>query len=299
MSPIRALILGICLLTIKMAPAAAPVELQPWLQMKQDWGRDTDGPIVSLGARGQFDDTHIFAPGVARLDDQWMLWYAGSTAEVAKRVFHLGLSTSPDGRAFSNHPRNPVFSFGNGKQSVLTPVPLRDTSGEVQRENGKIRMWFTSTWFEGGKGKHTLHETSSIDGVMWSEPTAALMEGVYAPTILKVGKLYQMWYTDVSGSPWIIRHAWSRDGRKWYVTAEPSVFLDQDWERQNLFYPFVIKVGDACLMWYGSYWKKGGRSQGYTALGFAVSNDGMIWHKHPNNPVFKPDPDRPWESNYV
>ena len=283
----------------RLLDAAVPVELRPWLETNQEWVRDTDAPIVSLGSKGQFDDTHIFAPGIAKVDDRWMLWYSGSTAEVAKRVLQVGLSTSVDGRTFSNHSDNPVYSFGDGRQSVLTPVPLRAADGSVQREDGKIRMWFTSTWFEGGKGRHTLHETSSTDGINWTPPSPALMEGVYAPTILKIGKLYQMWYTDVSGSPWIIRHAWSRDGRKWHVTAEPSILLDQNWERENLFYPFVIKVRDAYLMWYGSYWKRAGHPQGFTALGFAASNDGMIWHKHPQNPVFKPDPDRPWESNYV
>jgi dienelactone hydrolase len=58
----------------------------------------------------------------------------------------------------------------------------------------------------------------------------------------------------------------------------------------------VLKIGGAYLMWYGSYWT--GRPD-TTALGFAVSLDGMRWYKHPRNPVFRPDPDRPWESHYV
>src|SRR4029077_2144230 len=33
--------------------------------------------------------------------------------------------------------------------------------------------------------------------------------------------------------------------------------------------------------------------------GFAASTDGLRWHKHPQNPVLRPDPVRPWESNYV
>jgi hypothetical protein len=36
-----------------------------------------------------------------------------------------------------------------------------------------------------------------------------------------------------------------------------------------------------------------------TAIGFAASQDGLKWTKHPNNPVLRPDPKRPWESNYV
>ncbi|HIF31540.1 MAG TPA: hypothetical protein EYG57_18860 [Planctomycetes bacterium] len=36
-----------------------------------------------------------------------------------------------------------------------------------------------------------------------------------------------------------------------------------------------------------------------TAIGFAVSLDGVKWHKHPQNPVLRPDPKPPWESHYV
>jgi hypothetical protein len=36
-----------------------------------------------------------------------------------------------------------------------------------------------------------------------------------------------------------------------------------------------------------------------TAIGFAVSPDGVKWYKHPQNPVLRPDPGSPWESHYV
>ena len=297
--PFRLLFLGMLLSIGQPSFAAAPVELQSWLKLDQQWTRDTDGPIVELGPKGAFDDTHIFAPATAKQDNEWMLWYSGSTADVANRVFQMGLATSPDGRLFTKHQNGPVYVFGDGRHSILTPVPLRAADGSILRENGKIRLWFTATWFAGGKGVHTLHETTSSDGINWAVPSAALMQGCYAPTIIKIGKLYQMWYTDVSGSPWIIRHAWSRDGRRWFTTPEPCLELDQDWEQDNLFYPHVIKVGDAYLMWYGSYWSNDGRRQNKTALGFAVSIDGFKWFKHENNPVFKPDENRPWESHYT
>ena len=44
--------------------AAVPTELQQWLAASQDWQRDTDGPVIELGPKGEFDDTHIFAPAV-------------------------------------------------------------------------------------------------------------------------------------------------------------------------------------------------------------------------------------------
>jgi N-acyl-D-aspartate/D-glutamate deacylase len=273
-----------------------PAELRAWLTRPQNWKRDTDGPIVSLGKKGQFDDTHIFAPMVSLEQKKYRLWHCGSTGNVANRVFKMGLSTSADGRTFVRHKTNPVYEFGDGKHSVLTPTLLRNPDGSTLRENGKLRMWFSSTWFSGGNGLHTLHEATSADGITWSQPSAVLLDNVYAPTIIKDSDAFRMWFIDVGGPAWVIKHASSSDGVRWEVTAKPVISVDQDWERSRLFYPTVIKTGATYQMWYGSYWSARSST---TALGFAVSNDGLTWHKHHANPVLRPDPKRPWESNYV
>ncbi len=280
-----------------IAAAEIPPELRPWLQQPQTWQRDTDGPVLSLGEAGAFDDTHIFAPAVIWEENAgFRLFYCGSRGEVANRVFHMGLATGDDGRAFAKHPGNPVLAFADGRRSVLTQAFLRSGDGSVLREDGKLRMWFSATDFQDESGLHTLHETFSEDGIAWSQPSGPLLENVYAPTILRDAEGYRMWYADVSANPWIIRHARSGDGRNWQVTPEPCIVIDQAWEKSRLFYPTVRKIGEAYLMWYGSYWA--GRPQ-TTATGFAVSLDGYTWHKHAANPVHKPDPDRPWESHYV
>jgi len=276
--------------------AAPPPELRSWFEEPQDWQRDTDGPIVALGEKGEFDDTHIFAPMVGFEQGRYRLWYCGSTGAVKNRVFELGLAVSDDGRRFRKHAENPVYAFGDGKHSVLTPTLLRAGDGSTLREDGKLRMWFSATWFSGESDAHTLHEATSEDGVTWSEPSAALLEGVYAPTVIKDGRDYRMWYIDVSQNPWIVRHARSLDGRRWRVTPEPCIEIDQAWERGRLFYPTVLKIDGVYLMWYGSYWA--GRPN-TTALGFAVSANGLKWYKHPENPVLRPDPERSWESHYV
>jgi hypothetical protein len=73
--------------------------------------------------------------------------------------------------------------------------------------------------------------------------------------------------------------------------------LSQPWEAEVLVYPTVIQVDGVYLMWYGSYdWAVRRET---TAIGFAVSRDGLLWKKHPQNPVLRPDPQRTWESNYV
>ncbi len=272
-----------------------PDKLNAWLG-PQSWERDTDGPVVSLGEKGGFDDTHIFAPAVIREHDRYLMWFCGSRGEVSKRVFRMGLATSDNGRDFTRHEDNPVFAFADGRRSVLTPTLLRSPNGTVLRENGRLRMWFSSTAFEDKTGLHTLHEATSKDGVTWSKPSSELLKNVYAPTIIREDRSYRMWYVDVGQSPWIIRHASSPDGRRWRISPEPCMVIDQDWERSRLFYPTVLKVDGVYLMWYGSYWKQRSST---TATGFAVSLNGLKWYKHPNNPVLRPDTTRAWESHYV
>ena len=288
-------LVGCSTLSAQIPNKQLPDKLQRWFR-PQKWQRDTDGPILSLGKKGQFDDTHIFAPAVIFEKDQYSLWYCGSRDTVKERVFRLGLSISKDGRQFTRFKGNPVFSFADGKRSVLTPTFLRSADGHVMRENGKLRMWFSATDFKDKSGLHTLHQSVSRDGIHWEKPSPAQLRHVYAPTIIKDGKIYKMWYTDVSRNPWAFRYATSSDGQTWKVSEKPVMQLNQKWERGRLFYPTVLKVDDVYLMWYGSYWAERPNT---TALGFAVSLDGKRWHKHPGNPVFRPDPKRSWESHYV
>jgi hypothetical protein len=278
-----------------VAAADPPAELLPWL-VPQQWERDTDGPIISLGESGEFDDMHIFAPAVANEPDGFSLWYSGSRGSRTERVFRLGLATSDDGKEFAKSPHNPVLEMDVGAHSILTPALLRHSDGTTLRENGKLRMWFSSAAL-GKSGLHTLHETTSVDGIHWSQPSQALLENAYCPTVLKTDGGYRMWFSDVSKRPWLIRHAASPDGSIWTVDERPSLQLSQPWEAEVLVYPTVLKIDNAYLMWYGSYHTAVRRET--TAIGFAVSADGRVWHKHPQNPVIVPDPQRVWESNYV
>ena len=275
-------------------PESLPAEVKDWLG-PQVWDHDSESPSVSLGEKGAFDDTHLLSPMVFRNGESFHMWYIGAQGSIAEREYQLGLAISQNGKRFEKSEQNPIFRFGDGKHSVLTPSLLRNLDGTPIKEHGKYRMWFSATDFD-VSDQHTLHETTSTDGITWSEPSPVLLDGVYAPTILKVGDTYRLWYTDVSSDPWCFRHAESSDGRDWKVTDKPILTITQNWEQSRLFYPHVVKVDDVYLMWYGSYWSKRKHT---TALGFAVSSDGIDWHKHPDNPVLMPREDREWESHYT
>ncbi len=264
----------------------------------QQWQRDGEGPCISLGPPGAFDDAHLFAPCVAFDGNVYRMWYCGSRGTVAGRVFQMGLATSEDGIHFEKYPDSPVFAFGDGRHSILTPAVLRHADGAVCREDGCFRMWFSACDFPSGDGLHTLHETRSSDGIHWSPPSPAQLRDVYSPTLILENGTYRMWYADVSKDPWCLRYAESRDGSRWEVAAEPVITLDQAWEHGRLFYPAVIAENGQYLMWYGSYTQEAGMEM-KTALGCAVSRDGRHWQKMDCNPVFGPDASRDWESNFT
>ena len=196
---------------------------------------------------------------------------------------------------FVKSTESPVYEFG-GKRSVLTPTLLRNPDGTVLREDGKLRMWFTAADLTDTGGAHTLHETYSVDGRSWSDPSDARLNNCYAPTVIKEGNTYRMWYTDVSSEPWVIKHAFSHDGRSWRVLEKPVLVIDQEWEKDRLFYPSVLKSDGYYIIWYGSYWSEHDQK---TAIGSAVSHDGVTFVKNPHNPVFRPDESRSWESHYT
>ena len=167
---------------------AGPPGLQSWLESPQEWRRDTDGPVLSLGAAGAFDDTHLFAPTAARHGEGVRLWYSGSSGAVDGRLFRLGLAESRDGRTFQKSPRNPLFAFGDGARSVVTPTLLRGPDGVPLREGGRLRLWFSAARLGGGPGTYTIHQTTSADGVRWSAPSPAQLTDARAPAVIRGGR---------------------------------------------------------------------------------------------------------------
>lgn len=282
-----------------------------WLK-PQGWQRDSDTPALSLGEKGKFDDQHIFAPHVVCQDGEYWMYYSGSQRcvdagtyqGVAKdpahpeksdqRLFKLGLAKSKDGVHFTRYSSEPVFSFGDDIHSVVTAAILKNPDGSLLRENGKLRMYFAAVDFPRGTYQHDLYETTSSDGIHWAKPTP-VMENAYAPCVIKEGNKYRMWHTWIGKHPWHTSHAESDDGTHWKTTEKPCIVMDQEWEVKDQVYPMVIKAGGVYLMIYGCYW----RDDKHTALGFAVSRDGLNWTKHSGNPVFRPEPAHDWESNFT
>lgn len=309
------------------AQNAEPPGFAKWLQ-PMDWKRDRDVPVFTIGAKGEFDDMHILSPSVIYERGEYWMYYMGSTNDViAKglykpatdltddqkkriranehkdRIYKIGLARSKDGIRFTKHEGNPVLAFGDGRRGLLTPNFLRNPDGSVLRENGKLVMYFTAADMPGDY-KHVIHRATSDDGITWSAPSGPLIENAYAPTLMKEGSTYKMWFTAVDKRPWVMRYAESPDGLKWTVNPQPAMLpKEQKWEGAGgdlvilpvIVYPTVFKADGIYIALYGTFYE----TQHRTAIGFAVSADGLSWKKYEGNPVFTPNPNNDWESHFT
>lgn len=322
----------VAMLTLAVAPLmnaqeSAPPAFAKWLQ-PMIWQRDSDQPVFKIGEKGQFDDMHILSPSVIYEKGEYWMYYMGSPNDViAKglykpatdltddqkkkiranehkdRIYKIGLARSNDGIHFTKYEKNPVLSFGDDRRGLLTPNFLRHPDGSVLREKGKLVMYFTAADMPGDY-KHIVHRATSEDGIHWSAPSEALLENAYAPYLMKEGETYKMWFTDVGRRPWVMRYAESQDGLKWTVNAKPAIEpKEQKWEGAggdlvilpSIVYPSVFKADGIYIALYGTFWE----TQHRTAIGLAVSADGLTWKKFDGNPVFTPNPKNDWESNFT
>lgn len=273
------------------ASYGVPPELQKWLDTKQNWVRDLDKPVISLGKDNSFDSKSVLATSVSMANTRApKFWYTGAQGEGKDQVFRLGLASTSDSVTCQKQGR--VFQFPDGKTSILNISTLRNRDGWAWRYGGTgAILYFTATRFDQSPQQYAIHEIHSRDGKGWSGPSPVLLQNACSPQVMRDGNDFRMWYNDTSQKPWVIRRAaCDTDTAKWTIgdwKVTPGVVLkaDQPWESGSLVNPVVLKVNDIYQMWYVAKVKG---QQGETALGFAVSSDGLKWYKHPQNPVFRP-----------
>jgi beta-1,2-mannobiose phosphorylase / 1,2-beta-oligomannan phosphorylase len=187
------------------------------------------------------------------------------------------------------HPGNPVLGGDLGTCFDIS----------VLQDQGKYRMWFS--W----RPRKSIALVESQDGVHWTKPFIVLgpndrtdwENDLNRPIIIKEGGRYQMWYTGQAwGHSWI-GHAASADGKVWQRTSSrPVLSPEAAWEKVAVMCPHVLYDGEARLyrLWYSA-----GEQNEPNAIGYATSEDGLLWVKHKNNPIFRPEPHNDWEKDRV
>lgn len=268
------------------------------------WTEHPDSPVFGLGPSGSWDDATVFDASVIRDGDTLKMWYTGNDVPQNSAInFKIGYAWSLDGLSWVRLD-GPVIAGRPGfwdSYGVAGPSVILD--GDT------LRMWYVSTLpSQPGKG---LGYATSVDGITWTRRDSPILEtgppnewdGSYLVSgdVIKKGGMFELWFSGALGSyPFSaitqIGYATSSDGINWTkyddpaTTAAPYAFSDP-----------VVKVGspgafDDYWAWVpGIYYTGMGYEMWYTgnggtprvqAIGYATSPDGIVWTKHPNNPVF-------------
>jgi predicted GH43/DUF377 family glycosyl hydrolase len=180
---------------------------------------------------------------------------------------------------------------------------------EYDEDEGRYKMWYTVS--APGLPSAIAHGVSA-DGVRWDRRGARVLEGeepwetagVYAAAVLIQDgeaasilpggkKVYRMWYTGSDRQAGRFGLAESLDGIDWMKHPGNPIFdlgPAGSWEGFSLFFPSVLFSSDkaAYEMWYGGF-------DGRWRIGYATSQDGVRWERHPANPVIDSGPAISWE----
>ena len=102
------------------------------------------------------------------------------------------------------------------------------------------------------------------------------------PSVLFDGVRYHLWYVGDNGSERGVGYATSLNGEVWVKYPGNPVLKDglgEVWDGEFVTQPSVLHDGAKFHMWYAGY---DGTNM---KIGYATSNNGIVWNKHAQNPV--------------
>jgi len=261
-----------------------------------DWIRDPAEYVTVLDGSanptiaGDWDGQGFGMPDVVWDPNasEYKMYYNGSGLDGR---WAIGLATSPDGLTWTKYPGNPIMAGDNQTwegDSVLEPF--------VRVEGpGNYKMWY-------GNDTSVGYATST-DGLTWTKQAGPIFEpnpnpgawdswSVRAPSVVKPGAVYVMYYTGSDGSGvWWMGFATSSNGINWTRHGDPVLAPGDpgEWDDLRVYRPDVTYAGGQYHAFYV------GISQlGLWNLGVATSPNGIAWTKHAGNPVLPGT--EPWEN---
>ncbi|MFA5164247.1 MAG: LamG-like jellyroll fold domain-containing protein [Candidatus Omnitrophota bacterium] len=237
------------------------------------------GYAVLLNRGTQFDASAIYSPSVIKDGETYKMWYTGNV----NSVYRIGYATSTDGLNWTRV---------DGPQQYLSVINIstdrfdKNHAGfpSVIKDGETYKMWYS-----GYNGEFwRVGYATSPDGINWTKydgPEADLSvldvslgrfdsAHAYAPTVIKDGSVYRMWYMGFDGDIYRIGYATSPDGINWtkvngYMSGGAVLEPGLDFESGVVYYPCVIKDGSFYKMWY---YQTG-------VINYAFSPDGITWTK--------------------
>ena len=197
---------------------------------------------------------------------------------------------------WEKYPANPVLDLGTegswDDAHVSHPSVLFDGSEY-------------HVWYVGDHGSQRgIGYARSMDGAVWERypGNPVLQDGigdawdgdfVSQPSVLYDGTQYHMWYTGYDGTHTRIGYATSADGVVWNKHASNPVLDLGDsgsWDAVGVSSPTVLLENSTYHMWYTGYDGTNMR------IGYATSDNGVVWDPHASNPVMDLGANGSWDA---
>jgi len=126
------------------------------------WTKDPANPVLDLGASGEWDDYHVYAPTVAEYDGEYHLWYVGAPSSGGDR--RIGHATSADLSTWTRDPDNYYLSPDlTSEGSYLLRPTVREAGGQLY-----MMLYYNS----GTSARQRMLTT--LDGVNWMRTTSTV-----------------------------------------------------------------------------------------------------------------------------
>jgi hypothetical protein len=255
--------------------------------------------FVSLDVGWTWDEKEVFRPSILRDPEGRLdLYYMGCPDRKGRcnaEEMGVGLATAHEGTGFLRSDavsERPLFYPAKYGTSSLPDFALVG-------QGASRRGYLTAD----DAGKNVLRTLTSPDGLRWEEPDRApiVLEpgargewddgGICCATAVTRETEVYLWYAgkDQDDKRWRIGLAMSRDGVSFVKSPANPVVVEggfADYDGHDVSDPDVIWDEDRRLfrMWY-----KAQPFGGLPSIAYAVSPDGIVWSKYPENPVAAPE----------
>jgi predicted GH43/DUF377 family glycosyl hydrolase len=279
------------LFTVQLLPA------QPRLPFTAYMGN----PILHKGNPGQWDSYIVFLPKVIA-DDSLYMFYTGNNQFPTVTPNAIGYASSSDGYNYTKSLPYPILTGdGSGFDSagVTTGAPTIQGDSIILYYNGYRTL-----------GEVAIGRCAAIGpaGPWIRRTNPVLQKGssgewdagwISVNKVLKIDNEYIMFYTGALSPPpggigRMIGMASSADGINWNKYDDPTTtappYAESDpvlkpgstgsWDDDHVWLPSVLLTSQGLEMFYN------GGNQSSGGIGYATSNDGILWEKSGNNPIF-------------
>jgi predicted GH43/DUF377 family glycosyl hydrolase len=264
-----------------------------------------DNPLLELGAPGEWDGGTIILPEVIVETDTFHMFYTGVITPFSSAP-SIGYASSSDGLTWTKNIDNPVLvGDGTGFDAYYVASPA------MIYENGLWIMYYagqptpppapsgsqigraaapapTGPWTRGTEPVLTLGSSNEWDSGF-----------IEANTVLKIDNEYIMYYSGgadfFEGAGFMIGRATSPDGLTWTKYDDPATTEAPFAESDPVLVPGIAGSWDEAMVWESTVrhtpcgWEMyytGAPSLLEAAIGYARSEDGIVWMKDPANPIY-------------